>query len=241
MPKLRMPLDWPSPDVSVVEDRNGSLTFKARIPKVGVMISEGLEAQRRNWETAHGRWKACHGNDWSVWGPYARLGRTGRFRFPVSKQPLHGWPETHTAWLLERQGFRCWTSVQLFLPTHRTLQQARWLRNTEEVATIFRRLRKPFTRELVGHLDFKAKNPDLVAYRSREHDLRFCEVKVRDRPHERQLAGLAFLHVLTGAPVCVVQLCEEGQHVREWTREVTFAYAGPRRWLTPRWRRSGRR
>lgn len=221
-----MDLDWPAPRIHI-EEAGGTTTISVQIAKVGITLDQPLTIERESWRNSHRRWKSSHCRDWSAWGHYEALARTGHFAFPTSNQPNAGWPEAHAAWLLASEGFTCWTSVQLFFPQGRTLREPRRLCNTRTVEQVLREKGYQPPRELADYVGIPLRNPDLVAHRPSDGDLRFCEVKVRDGIREGQIAALAMLYLLTGAPVTVVQLHEPGSQPRGWTKKEKFPFHGP--------------
>ena len=132
--------------------------------------------------------------------------------------------EFHMALLLDREGFESWSQVHLFddpMPLFKDGQPVRRGRDNA-VRNTLHIMRHPgwswrWPSEIQQTLDFRPRNPDIVAYRQgKRPEWRFCEVK---GPADRcsgghfteQLNALAVLHLLTGSPVAIVRPVEQGR------------------------------
>jgi hypothetical protein len=74
-------------------------------------------------------------------------------------------------------------------------------------------------------LNFKPRNPDIVAYSEDRNEWRFCEVKRRgERVDDDQLEALAVLHLLTGAPVAVLRVVEAASAIALQRLSTEIAY-----------------
>jgi hypothetical protein len=160
------------------------------------------------WKGAYEPWLQSDRTDYSVWGKYAKLAKSGRFLLPYGNESkARRFAELHAALLLQREGFTCWGGVHLFNYRRNVVTgKGNSKANTEEV-----RSRAPWRwpSDVQDTLTFTPRNPDIVAYSKKRNEWRFCEVKgPGDRIKPDQLGALAVLHLLTGAPVAVVRVVE---------------------------------
>jgi len=66
----------------------------------------------RRWTAACERWQKSDPKDYSVWGEYEELARSGRFILPFPGESCtKRFAEFHTALNLQREGFTCWGSA----------------------------------------------------------------------------------------------------------------------------------
>lgn len=198
-----------------------------------ICVKHSAKAHQR-WKDAQVPWQRSGYTDDSGFGRYRTLARTGRFRFPRGKQAPYKFGEFHAALLLHRQGFTCWSAVQLF--DHRNPKKGLWKQNTDEVRDKFRETGFRWPADIQRSLAFLPKTPDIVAHHPRNGWL-FCEVK---RPNDRikvdQMRALAVLHLLTGSPVAIVRVVARGER-SDWPPcvvEIPYRRsAHPKRWLHP--------
>ena len=151
-------------------------------------------------------WQKSGRSDYRAWGEYQRLANITRFNLPFQNQGLERrFAELFTALSLHRAGFESWGGVQLFNDKKVVKRgKGRVVINTEEVcaAATWR-----WPGEVQPSLDFQPRNPDVVALSIDKQEWRFCETKrSREAINPEQLQGLAVLHLLTRAPVAIVEL-----------------------------------
>jgi len=170
-----------------------------------VAASYDLESLE-SWKNASSSWQQSDQMDYSVWGEYSEIAKTGRFLLPYRNEALsRRFAELHTALMLQREGFTCWGGVYLFQYGSPVVKgKGNSMANTNEVRSM-----APWRwpSEIQDALSFKPRNPDLVGYSEERNEWRFCEVKRRGEPVDLdQLRALAVLHLLTGAPVAVIRV-----------------------------------
>ena len=195
-----------------------------KIPEVFVQFEP---AARERWIAAQARFEQSSRKDYLTYGEYGRFAEEGRFRLPYSTGPKMKFAEFHTALLLDGEGFEGWSQVHLFddpMPLFKDGQPVRRGRDNA-VPNTLHIMRHPGWRwrwpsEIQQTLDFRPRNPDIVAYRQgKRPEWRFCEVK---GPSDKcsgghfteQLNTLAVLHLLTGSPVAIVRPVEQRQRPR---------------------------
>lgn len=100
-------------------------------------------------------------------GPYESLVRGRRIHSFTTDHRSYGWPEAFTALLLESQGWKCWTAMQLFPWAGRPVIAPAKKRVTDEVEALLAESTLPIPRLFRKHVDFVPKNPDLVCYHTR--------------------------------------------------------------------------
>lgn len=141
---------------------------------------DGFALETCRWKGAYEPWLQSDRTDYSVWGEYAELAKSGRLLLPYrNERPSRRFAELHTALLLQREGFICW-GVHLFEYERKVVKGTGNTKdNTKEV-----RAKWPWPRwptEIQETLNFKPRNPDIVAYSENRNEWRFCEVKRRGR------------------------------------------------------------
>ena len=193
----------------------------SRVDIPHVAISYEAAALER-WKRANRPWLESDRKDYSVWGEYAELAKTGRFLLPYSNEPpARRFAELHTALLLQSEGFHCWGGVRL-LGKEVVKGKGNEKANTNEVSS---RSAWRWPRDIQDKLDFTPRNPDIVAYSEDRNEWRFCEVKrLREGVDDDQLGALAVLHLLTGAPVAVVRVVEAGSAIPSQMLPTEIAY-----------------
>ena len=175
------------------------------------------------WKAAQEPWRESGYRRWSVWGPHARNRQRGRISLPVGVQASCKFPEFHTAHLLERRGFTCWSGVQLFAYGQAPRDASLRMRNTAVVKDLWAefgwRWPADIQHTITAHREwpvgkkYPPRNPDIVAYHERRREWRFYEVKGwPDRTNPEQLTALAAIYLMTGAPVGIVRLVPSGHH-----------------------------
>ena len=188
---------------------------------IPVVVATHPPRAHEDWKAAQEPWRSSGYTDDSAFGPYARLAKTGRFRFPKGGQAPYWFGEFHAGLLLEGAGFTCWTNVQLF--DHRKPKRGFWLKNTDEVRGKWPQAWR-WPGDIRQTLDFLPRTPDLVARHPRK-GWRFCEVKrLNDRINNDQVRALAVLHLLTGAPVAIVRVVPMGERTDWGPREALLTY-----------------
>jgi hypothetical protein len=211
---------WPAP--------HGEVSFTVSIPEIILRCPVDGHTE---WKRMRQRWIAGGFAEPSALGPFASLAEGGRIHSFRTEQPSFGYPEALTATALERDGWTCWTAVQLF-PFHgRQVKAEAKRRVTEEVEALLAKAGVPVPARFRTNVNFVPKNPDLVCYHATRVAWRFAEVK-RDEPvHQAQLDTLAYLHWLTGAEVAIVRVVPEGARRDERSHEGRFVFRGtlPRR------------
>lgn len=184
---------------------NPGIKIRTRVELPHVFVSYRL-AVLEQWREASRMWQASKCTDYSVWGEYEEIAKSGRFILPyVNEAPSRRFPELHTALLLQREGFECWGGVQLFQYPIVGKGKGNARANTEDVRS---KASWRWPSEIEYTLDFSPKNPDIVAYAAAREEWRFCEIKRDDPVAADQLKALAVIHLLTRAPVAVVRLVE---------------------------------
>jgi hypothetical protein len=178
------------------------------IPQVAVTYESGA---LERWIAAYEPWLQSDRADYLVWGEYAELAKGGRFLLPyTNEKKTRRFAELHAALLLHREGFTCWGGVHLFDYGRKVVTgKGNTKANTQAV-----RSRAPWRwpTDIQDTLNFKPRNPDIVAYSEDRNEWRFCEVKrLGERVDPDQLKALAVLHLLTGAPVAVLRVVEHGK------------------------------
>jgi hypothetical protein len=203
---------WPLPSVKA--------STKIGIPEI--TMEHPLEAPAQ-WRTCAEAWLQSNG-DCTVWREYTELVQSGRYGTPPEGQEAYGFAETFVGLRLEREGFQCYRSARLFIPSHQPHMRPE---NTAAVRDIIARLRLPLPNEIQDRFDRPFKNPDLTAYRAESNDLVFIEVK-RDEPVDpEQTDCLAALHFITGARVAIVRLVPEGTAALPRNHVGSFVFTGP--------------
>ena len=224
-----MNVDWQVQDLHTSRGTRREVT--ATIPEVQLEYAPQL---RRDWKAMRTRFLESGMQDLSVWGEFSQLAQCGRYLFTKRRdRSSFGWAEAYVALTLAPE-FDSWTAAKLFRWNGRPIRKEPQKANTENVESML--LGEGFTlpRELQDYLDFRPKNPDLILRHRTTKEWRFCEVK-RDEPVlPEQVNALAFLHLLTGAPVAVVRLVPEGKSRKLRIHKARFTYRGPvqRSWLT---------
>jgi hypothetical protein len=170
-------------------------------------------AALEGWRAANRPWLKSERTDYSVWAGYATLARSGRFLLPyINEPPSRRFFELHTAMLLQREGFTCWGGVRLF-----EYESKKFFKGKGNSKANTKKIRSmapwwapwPLPNDIQGMLKFQPRNPDLVAYSKNSKQWRFCEVKgPTESIDPDQLGALAVLHLLTAAPVAIVQVVE---------------------------------
>lgn len=185
------------------------------------------------YQAAYEPWLKSERKNYSVWGEYAKLAKSGRFLLPFpGESPSRRFAELHTALSLQREGFTCWGGVLLFAGVKEVRKgKGRALANTEEV-----RAKWPWPRwpsDIQGTLGFQPRNPDIVAYSEDRNEWRFCEAKRKDSIASGQLGALAVLHLLTGAAVAVVRVVEAGKpkELQPLPAEITYRDGAKLDWI----------
>lgn len=188
------------------------------------------------WKAAQLKWQASGRTDATAWGEYACLMEGGRIRFPNGGQAAYGFGEAHTALWLHRQGFMCWRPP--IFSYGKTLRPGFRLRVQNEVRSYWdTNSLGPWPADVQGALDFLPRSPDVVAYHPKRKEWRFCEVKrARDRVALEQVQALALLHLLTGAPVAVIKVLEDGVAATREYLPVTVPFKHGVRTPWNRWR-----
>jgi hypothetical protein len=179
------------------------------IPIVYLGCASDAQAQ---WRKAQERWHRTNKCE-PQWDTYFKLIESGGIRVKSGGQVGYGFPEIHTVVHLAQQGFKWWTTVQLFNYGTRNISDHR-RRKTEEVKREWKRtLAAKWPADIQDRLEGPApRNPDIVAYHPQRNEWRFCETKSwTDQVKEGQLVGLAVLHLLTKAPVAIVRIVPEGR------------------------------
>jgi len=176
-----------------------------------VVIRHYRQEEFEEWKLAQPKWQASGKVDTSVWGKYAKLVKTGRFRFPNGGQASYGFGEFHTALALERLGWMCWRP-RLF-DYGKPMVQGFAKVNTDDVRELWQKtLNAPWPADIQLCLRLQPRSPDLVAYHRSEDRWLFCEIKRnKDRTTPAQLTGLAVLHLLTGASVAIIKVLPSGR------------------------------
>lgn len=196
-------------------------------------VSMGYEvADLDGWIAAYDPWLQSDGKDYSVWGKYAKLAKSGRFLLPFhGEPPARRFAELHTALSLEREGFTCWGGVHLFDYAKTVITgKGNTKANTQEVRS---KASWRWPSDIQGTLNFKPRNPDIVAYSEDRNEWRFCEAKWKDSIDPNQLKALAVLHLLTGAPVAVVRVVEASKlkYLRPRPTEIGYREGTHLDWL----------
>jgi hypothetical protein len=205
-------------------------TSRVDIPHVTVSYDAvALEG----WIAAYGPWQRSGRMDYSVWGEYAELAGSGRFLLPyLNERPARRFAELHTALLLQREGFTCWGGAHLFEYGRAFVRgKGNTKANTDEVRS---RATWRWPSEIQGTLNFKPRNPDIIAYSEVRKEWRFCEVKRRgERVDPGQLKALAVLYLLTGAPVAVVRVVEGAGAItsHSLSTEIQFKDGAQLEWI----------
>lgn len=181
------------------------------IPRI-VLLHDAATLEQ--WKKSAVAWQDSGRSDYRVWGDYQRLANITRFNLPFQNQgSARRFAELFTALSLHRAGFESWGGVQLFNEKRAVrIGKGRVMINTDEVrdAAPWR-----WPAEIQPSLNFQPRNPDIVACSPDKKQWRFCETK---RPGEdinrEQLQGLAVLHLLTGAPVAIIEVSETPRPTR---------------------------
>ena len=182
-------------------------SFTSDVP---VRIRSYRPAEREDWRALRTRFVASDYKEWNVWGDWQRLAESGRFVFPLRRNPsaYHYFGEALVALDLEREGYTCWGSCRIF-PNNAKQMHDPYLRETLAVEARLINAGLPLPSSFGPQLNFTPRNPDIVAHHP-SLGFRFCEVKTnRDRLRREQLQTLAFLGHLLGATAEVVRVVSE--------------------------------
>jgi hypothetical protein len=202
--------------------------------KIPVIVFKHSVKAHQRWKDAQRPWQASGYSDTSAFGRFAKLVKTGRFRFPKGRQAAYKFGEFFTALQLEKMGFKCWSAVHLFKYGKRNQYAEFSTQNTNAVKILWPDTKWPS--EIQKALAFQPRNPDIVAHHPRKGWL-FCEVKrENDRLKVDQVRALAVLHLLTGAPVAIVRVVSRGGRTK-WkpcVAEIPYCRSGHRSsWIHP--------
>jgi hypothetical protein len=194
--------------------------------EIPVVVLEYAAERLVGWKAAQQHWRLSAYTDHQVWGPYAFLGTSGRFPFRRDEaKSAYRFNEAHTVlWLEQQEGFVCWSRVQLFR-YGKNLRDGLARTNTNEVRALWRDSGWPWPDEVQTSLaappgwpvgkSYRPRNPDVVAYHPLRKEWRFAEVKGwTENVDQDQLTALGVLHLLTGAPVALVRLLQQGRRTK---------------------------
>lgn len=191
--------------------------------------------QFRRWKSAMKAWIDGGRLDASVFGPLGIVAKRRRIICFNGAPRSHGFAEAYVAAHLERQGFSCWTGVQLFPWNGRNVVAPDRKENTEQVEALLKKDGFVIPRSLLPRLaehqkaHGRLKNPDLVCRHRRTGEWRCLEVKRDEAVEDGQLWALVLLHYLTGAAVAIHRLIPEGRRLpaeRNRRAEVTLSADG---------------
>jgi hypothetical protein len=202
-----------------------SATFHIRIPEIILYApDDGYE-----------EWKACRRafydggcSDATCLGRFAPLVSTKRLGAFWDPRASYGYAEAETALAFVQEGYEAWTGIQLFPWKGRPVVNQDRARKLAEVDERFRVCGLRIPRDIAPYVNFRPKNPDIVAFNPDLRFFRFTEVKRGgDRACEEQLQALALLHVLSGAPVAITRVVNGRAYEKPSSFVVDFVYDGP--------------
>jgi hypothetical protein len=164
------------------------------------------------WKDAMKAWIESGRSDARVFGPLSAAAKSGRIICFNGAPRSHGFAEAFVAAQLEKDGFDCWTGVQLFPWNGRRVVAHDRRRNTDAVEAFLENDGIVVPRSLLPRLaqhqqaHGRLKNPDLVCRHRKTGEWRFLEVKRDEATEKGQLWALVLLQFLTGGSVGIHRL-----------------------------------